>query len=92
MSELKQYQGDIKRQPKRRKFADETLNKEIETTSRDSFKVNTFLVILDRLRAELERRHNAYLNFKEKFSFLTRMDQLSTTKVIEKAQSLILMI
>jgi hypothetical protein len=89
MSELKQYQGDIKRQPKRRKFADETLNKEIETTSRDSFKVNTFLVILDRLRAELERRHNAYLNFKEKFSFLTRMDQLSTTKVIEKAQSLV---
>jgi hypothetical protein len=55
MSELKRYQGDIKRQPKRRKFAHETSNNEIETISRDSFRVNIFLVIVDRLRAELIR-------------------------------------
>jgi hypothetical protein len=67
MSELKQCRSDIKRQPKRRKFAEETSNNEIETASRDSFKVNTFFVILGRLRAELKRRHNAYLNLKEKF-------------------------
>jgi hypothetical protein len=89
MSELKRYQGDIKRQPKRRKFAHETSNNEIETISRDSFRVNIFLVILDRLRAELERRHNAYQNFKEKFSFLIRVRELSTPKVTEKVQSFV---
>ncbi|CAH1113738.1 unnamed protein product [Psylliodes chrysocephalus] len=65
---------------------------EIESTiklNRDYFRVNTFLVILDRLRAEIQRRHNAYLNFEEKFSFLTKMTELSTQRVTEKAESLV---
>ncbi|XP_050511746.1 zinc finger MYM-type protein 1-like [Diabrotica virgifera virgifera] len=91
MSALKQYQGEIKRQPKRKKMTDETSNEEPETPygSRDFFRVDTFLVILDRLRAEIERRHNAYLNFKEKFLFLTKITEFSTQIVTEKAQSLV---
>lgn len=91
MSTLKQYQGEIKRQPKRKKMTDLTANvePEIASGSRDYFRVNTFLVILDRLRAEIQRRHNAYLNFKEKFSFLTKMTELSTQRVIEKAEFLV---
>ena len=85
MSALKHYQDEIKRRPKRKRFTDEPLN---EITTRDSFRVNTFLVILDRLRAEFERRH---VNFKEKFSFLTTMGELSTStqRGTEKAQSLV---
>lgn len=49
----------------------------------------TFLVILEWLRAEIQKRHNAYLNFKDKFSFLTKMTELSTETVTEKAQSLV---
>ncbi|XP_050516728.1 uncharacterized protein LOC126891593 [Diabrotica virgifera virgifera] len=91
MSALKQYQGEKKRQPKRKKMTDETSNEEPETPygSRDFFRVDTFLVILDRLRAEIERRHNAYLNFKEKFLFLTKITEFSTQIVTEKAQSLV---
>lgn len=48
-----------------------------------------FLVILEWLRAEIQVRHNAYLNFKDKFSFLTKMTELSTETVTEKAQSLV---
>ena len=87
MSALKQYQGEVKRQPKRKRFTDEPSNEEIETTSR----VDAFLVILDRMRTELERMHNVYVNFKEKFSFLKTMGELSTStqRVTEKAQSLV---
>lgn len=49
--------------------------------------MNTFLLIIDSLRAEVERRKNEYINFKEQF--LTRICQLLTPKVTEKAQTLV---
>ena len=36
-------------------------------TARDKFRVDTFAVILDSLRAELERRKQAYAEFHERF-------------------------
>ena len=90
MSALKQYQGEVKRQPKRKRFTDEPSNEEIEITSRDSFRVNTFLVILDRLKAELERRQ-CVCKLQRKFFIFDKLGELSTStqRVTEKAQYLV---
>ncbi|XP_054091790.1 uncharacterized protein LOC128923548 [Zeugodacus cucurbitae] len=85
----KQYTTEIgKRQPKRKKRFDETSEEVITMTASESFRVNTFLVLVDRLVTELEKRQNAYNDFNEKFSFLTKMSELTPTTLTEKALSL----
>ncbi|CAH0403834.1 unnamed protein product [Chilo suppressalis] len=89
LSASKQYSKDLgKRQPKRKKNADETPEEEISMTANDTFRINTFLVIIDRLASELEKRKKAYDNFNEKFSFLTKMSELSSSTLTKKARSL----
>lgn len=85
LSATKQYTKDLgKRQPKRKKFADETPDEELSMTASDTFRVNTFLVIIDRFVSELEKRKKAYDNFNEKFSFLTKMSELSSSTLTKK--------
>ncbi|KAF2891710.1 hypothetical protein ILUMI_14463 [Ignelater luminosus] len=68
LSVSKQYTKDMgKRQPKRKKNYDETPDEEMRLTGSDTFKVNTFLVFIDRLVSELEIRQEAYNRFNEKF-------------------------
>lgn len=89
LSASKQYSKDLgKRQPKRKKIADETPEEEISMTASDTFRINTFLVIIDRLASELEKRKKAYDNLNEKFSFLTKMSELSSSTLTKKARSL----
>lgn len=45
-----------KRQPKRKKRFDETPDEEIRMTASETFRINTFLVLVDRLVSELEKR------------------------------------
>lgn len=54
-------------------------------TASDTFRVNTFLVLIDRLVSELEKRQEVYNRFNEKFSFLTKMSELSSSTLTEKA-------
>lgn len=77
-----------KRQRKRKLQADENKECEVILHGRDKFKVETFYVVLDRLKSELLRRKNAYDSIADKFSVF---DELSTTPlqtVIERANKL----
>jgi len=41
---------------------------------RDTFRVNTFFVIIDKLQTELKKRSSAYDNITNLFGFLNRLD------------------
>ena len=58
-----------RRGPTRKRFLLEGIENEDNPrlTARDKFRVDTFAVILDSLRADLERRKQAYAGFHEKF-------------------------
>jgi hypothetical protein len=66
---------------------DETPDEEIRMTGSETFRINTFLVLVDRLVSELEKRQEAYEynGFNEKFSFLTKIGELSISTLTEKA-------
>lgn len=53
-----------------------------------TFRVNTFLVLIDRLVPELEKRQETYNGFNEKFSFLTKMSELLPSTLMEKSHFL----
>lgn len=57
-------------------------------TASESFRVNTFLVLVDRLVSELEKWQKAYheksSEFNEKFSFLTKMSEFLPSTLKEK--------
>lgn len=89
ISVSKQYTTENgKRQPTRKKRFDETSEEVITMTASETFRVNTFLVLIDRLVSELEKRQKAYHEFNEKFSFLTKMSELLPSTLTEKAISL----
>jgi hypothetical protein len=82
------YEMDITRKKKRKLPADESRENEVELTGRESFKVNTFFVILDCLLTELERRGQAYSEFVSRFQSLTHIVTLDTSLLVNKASSL----
>ncbi|GBP21243.1 hypothetical protein EVAR_84370_1 [Eumeta japonica] len=68
LSVSKQYTTEIgKRQPTRKKRFDDTSEEVNTTTASEIFRVNTFLILMDRLVSELEKRQKAYNGFNEKF-------------------------
>ncbi|XP_051155178.1 zinc finger MYM-type protein 1-like [Leptopilina boulardi] len=90
ISVVKKYETETcKRKRKRKTFADEVPEEELRVTASDRFRIETYLVIIDRLSAELKKRHAAYLIFSNNFSFLIEMNTLSVVELTEKASSLI---
>lgn len=73
-----------KKQPNRKQNYDKTPDEVMRMTASDTFKVNTFLVLIDILLSELEKPQEAYNRFNENFSFLTKMSELSSI-LTEKA-------
>lgn len=89
LSVCKQYGKDMgKRQPKRKRKFDETPEEQNIMTASDAFRVNTFLVLVDRLVTELKKRQEAYASYNEKFAFITKIDELDIHTLTEKALSL----
>jgi hypothetical protein len=54
----------------------------------DSFRINTFTVILDSLLTELNERKRSYVIINIVFGFLFNLTKLSITKVKEQAMQL----
>lgn len=68
VSVIKEYENETsKRKRKRKIFADKTPEEEIEIIASEHFKVQTYIVIIDRLSTELEKRQVAYLSFLNNF-------------------------
>lgn len=61
---------------------------EVDLSSKESFKINTYIVIMDSLLTELKKRKIAYDLVNENFSFFFNLTELSISEVREKAERL----
>lgn len=90
-SRLSNYEDTLKRKIKRKVQSDETPESEmeaVELAGRKKFRTETFLVIIDRLKSELEKRKGAYKDLHDKFSFLTNLTVAEPSKIAECAKRL----
>lgn len=71
-SEAAVYEDEIKRTKIRKLLPGETREGEIHLSGRDNFRVNSYLVILDTLINELEKRKNSYDELNSLFGFLVK--------------------
>lgn len=84
-----EYERDFRRNKKRKQLPGETLDKEMQQANgREDFRINTFLVIIDRLSAELKKRRDAYTVLNNKFNFIINLTKLSASEIKEKAKAL----
>lgn len=84
------YEKDTKRIPKRKVWHDEEREEVTERNGRDEFRVNTYLLIIDRFISEFKRRKSAYDEYQERFYFLQELTKgnLSSEVVRQKAANL----
>ncbi|KAE9542493.1 hypothetical protein AGLY_003354 [Aphis glycines] len=77
------------RTKKQVKFADETSSKEIIHEGFEKMKNEVFLVILDYLISDLNRRKKAYSNINNNFGFFLNLEKESTENIKNYAEKLI---
>lgn len=77
----KDYKITTTRKKKRKIFHDESESEDINLSARDSFKIHTFIPILDKLKTELETRRHAYDIFCKPFTFLTQIKELDNQEI-----------
>lgn len=73
-SKIKQFQSSTKRSKIRKQFFDEGTSKET-TVEYSHFKVNTYFVILDQLRSQLEKRNEKYENLLKNYNFFFQINR-----------------
>ena len=61
---------------------------EVSQTPANKFRTDTFLVIIDRIDAELRKRLGAYTGIAARFDFLRKLKDLSVEEVVESAKIL----
>ena len=89
LSQCDQYVGEEKRVHKRNRRYDEPESApEVSQTPANKFRTDTFLVIIDRIDAELRKRLGAYTRIAAKFGFLRKLKDLSVEEVVESAKIL----
>jgi hypothetical protein len=89
LSQCDQYVGEEKRVRKRNRRYDEPESApEVSQTPANKFRTDTFLVIIDRIDAELRKRLGAYTRIAAKFGFLRKLKDLSVEEVVESAKIL----
>lgn len=86
-SKIKQFQSSTKRSKIRKQFFDEGPFKET-TVEYFHFKVNTYFVILDQLRSQLEKRNEKYKNLLINYNFFFKLTEMTSIQVRENAEVL----
>ncbi|XP_074031441.1 zinc finger MYM-type protein 1-like [Leptinotarsa decemlineata] len=82
VSETKIYEYDNRRNKTRKLQDDETRDGEVSfTTGRDSFRVNTFIPIIDKVKQELTARMHAYEEFVTRFVAIIKLSDLTTEEI-----------
>ena len=82
------YDDKNKRAKKRKLFHDETPEEVKVSDCRENFRVNTYLVIIDRLLSEIKKRKAAYTNVYERFGVLTEIRSLADSDITSKCGEL----
>jgi len=78
-SEIKEYK--VVRKKKRKVLYDESCQGDTSFEARESFKINTYFVIIDSLLSELRKRKNCYDDINTTFGFFSNMIDLPVTEV-----------
>ncbi|KAI0239753.1 hypothetical protein LSAT2_009512 [Lamellibrachia satsuma] len=82
------YDDENKRAKKRELFHDETPEEVKVSDCPDTFRVNTYLVIIDILLSEVKKRKAAYTNVYERFGVLTEIRSLADSDITSKCEEL----
>lgn len=82
------YTSTTKRLKKRKLRPDEDNQEEVVLTGKEKFKVETFFVIIDRLKSELLRRKEAYCVVASTFSVFSNLSSMSPSEISERAAKL----
>jgi hAT family C-terminal dimerisation region len=84
-----EYKAEHRRDPKRKGMPDEGAANEADLSPRETFKTQTYLVMIDSLLAELEKRMKAYDDICKTFGFLSELTSLSIEQIEDKAKNLV---
>ena len=84
-----EYKAEHRRGPKRKRMPDEGAANEADLSPRETFKTQTYLVMIDSLLAELEKRMKAYDDICKTFGFLSELTSLSIEQIEDKAKNLV---
>ena len=82
------YDDENKRAKKRKLFHDETPEEVKVSDCPENFRMNTYLVIIDRLLSEIKKRKAAYTNVYERFWVLTEIRSLADSDITSKCEEL----
>lgn len=82
------YKQDTQRQRKRKTQVGESATHEAHLSGKEKFSSGVFLVVMDRLLAELDRRFKSYNDLNVSFGFLNNISTLSAEHLREKAADL----
>lgn len=82
------YKQDTQRQRKRKTHVGESATPEVHLSGRERFSSGVFLVVMDRLLAELDRRFQSYNDLNSTFGFLNNISTLSAEHLHKKAADL----
>lgn len=88
LSSVDSYKTDLRRKKRRKLQHDETRTNEVEFSSRENFRINTYLVIIDKLSAELTKRREAYVAINEKFKAIIDFEKMSLLELEEAGEHL----
>ena len=77
----KEYKQSSIRSKKRKCQFDEGLSPETVFSRRQNFKIDVFLIIIDKLSSALQHRLDAYKDIHENFGFLTNLTVLSNDTI-----------
>lgn len=83
-----EYQDRIQRKKKRKLMNDETNQSDTELDGYKTFKIKSFLVIIDSLNGKLRKRITVYGHVCEHFDFLFNITNLTPSEVYENAENL----
>ncbi|XP_046608527.1 zinc finger MYM-type protein 1-like [Neodiprion virginianus] len=88
LSQCNEYAHENQRRRRRTARFDEVSGNEAILDGKQNMRIKTFLVILDRLSSELEKRSLAYKNVNARFGFLSRLPSLTDAEIITQCEDL----
>jgi len=84
-----EYKAEQHRSRKRKRMPDEGSANEADLGPRETFRTQTYVIMIDSLLAELKKRMKAYDYICKAFGFLSELTSLSTEEIEDKAKNLV---
>jgi len=85
---ISHFKNTTQRKKKQKLYFDDGHNEEQILDESEKFKVNTYFLIIDQIKTELEKRKIAYDDITSKYNFVFHLIELTPTEVKESAQFL----